>query len=489
MKHGSQVPILGTFNSIVIAQLCGRIIRFSYLIAIARLLEPEEVGFYSYGLAFYLTFLFLAAFGQETLMSTRIGRNRNNFSNTSAQSLSITLIMTSIVAVLALAFLFFTESDGDKLKVLSMFILALIVRAPAVWVRSCFIALEQAEWIPRFEITFRSLEAATGVICLLLGGGLFAICFLHFAFWCAEAFASFLIFKRHQNRRLRVGVNWRLIKCYFCVSALYTANAWLLSIFFLLGIVGLKLVQSDVALVAYFSVAMQFFTTLMIFPISLSQAIVPGLSRAYCKQTKADIRTVTMAIKVVLIVGCIIAVIANAMGPWFITTLFGKKYLLAGDIFGSICWAIGPYAVVFIAAQALNAVGARGMGALTALMLVSANIGVMVIFLSLEQWAPGEITGGPIASAVAGLLTGSYVGAFVGLISVSSRLKLPDQSWWIKPIVLSCLPVVILYYMPLPVYICCLLSLLLLILLTWKTGVFSRSELDQIAGRLKVGLL
>ena len=122
MKHGSWLPIFGNFSALVVTQLFGRLIRFSYLIAIARLLEPEEVGLYSYGIAFYLTFLFLARFGQATLLSTRVGGHRNRFSTTSAYSLSITLIMISIIAVLAFIFLILTESDAATLQVLSYFI-------------------------------------------------------------------------------------------------------------------------------------------------------------------------------------------------------------------------------------------------------------------------------------------------------------------------------------------------------------------------------
>jgi O-antigen/teichoic acid export membrane protein len=54
VKHLSRLPILGNFKALVLTQLLGRVIRFLYLIAIARLIRPEEVGLYSYGIAFYV---------------------------------------------------------------------------------------------------------------------------------------------------------------------------------------------------------------------------------------------------------------------------------------------------------------------------------------------------------------------------------------------------------------------------------------------------
>ena len=225
MKQLSRIPILGNFKALVLTQLIGRVIRFLYLIAIARLLRPEEVGLYSYGIAFYLIFLFLAHFGQETLLSTRIGGHRHRFAATSAYSFSITLIMISITAVLAFIFLNLIETDAASFHALSFFVLALIVRGLTAWVRSCFIALELATWIPRYEFTFRSLEAITGVVWLLYGGGLLVICFLHFAFWALEAAASFRLLARCRGFRLRMGTNWRLLKGFISISALFTANA------------------------------------------------------------------------------------------------------------------------------------------------------------------------------------------------------------------------------------------------------------------------
>lgn len=485
MKYGSRLPILGNFSALVATQLFGRLIRFAYLIAIARLLEPEEVGLYSYGVAFYLTFLLLALFGQETLLSNRVAGHRNRFSTTAAHSLSITLLMISITAVLAFIFLIFTESDAATLQVLSFFILALIARGLASWVRGCFIALEQASWIPRYELTFRSLEAITGVVCLVFGGGLLAICFVHFVFWAVEAAASFMLLTRHEDFRLRLGSNWRLLKGIFSISVLFSVNIWLLGVFSQLGIVGLQLVQPDTAVVAYFAIAMQFFTTLMIFPVSLTQAIVPGLSRAYRNQTEADLQTVATAMKATLIIGSMVAVVANAIGPWIVTTLFGERYEMAGHTFGWICWSIGPYAAVFMTAQALNALGAKHMGALTALAMVVGHVGVTAVLLGLGQWTVGGLIGGPIESTVAGLLAGAFLGSIVGLTALGSKVNIAGHGWWLKPMILSAIPVLIIYIIPLPKPISGILSLLLLFALTWQMRVFSRTELERIAGRLR----
>jgi O-antigen/teichoic acid export membrane protein len=283
-----------------------------------------------------------------------------------------------------------------------------------------------------------------------------------------------------------MGTNWRLLKGFISISALFTANAWFLAVFSQLGIVGLRLVQPDTAVVAYFAIAMQFFTTLMIFPISLSQAIVPGLSRAYRNQTETDLQTVATAMKAALIIGGMIAVVANATGPWAITLLFGDRYLAAGETFAWLSWAIGPYAAAFMAAQALNALDARERGALTALVMVGVHVIVMALLVSLGQGLASDWTGGSIGAATLGLLAGSFLGAAVGLAALGSRVKIPGHGWWIKPMVLTVMPAGVMHLTFLPSLVAGTLALFLLVALVWITGVFSQAELQRIAKRLKL---
>ncbi len=481
-----RLSIARNFSALLSTQIAGRGVRFIYLIAIARILEPGEVGLYTYGIAFYLTLLGLSFFGQDSLLSTRIGGHRYKFPVTAAHSFTVILAATGITVIFAFVFLNLTETDTAVLGALSFFLLALIARGFALWVRSCFIALEQATWIPRYELTFRGLEAVTGTAALFMGGGLLTVCFLHFFFWGLEAAASFRLLAKRQGFRLRLGTNRRLLKGFLSISALFTANAWFLAAFSQVGIVGLRLVQPDAAVVAYFAIAMQFFTTLMIFPISLSQAIVPGLSRAHRNRTEADLQTVATAMKAALIIGGMVAVAANAVGPWVIALLFGERYLAAGETFAWLGWAIGPYGAAFMAAQALNALDARGRGAAAALVMVGVHVAVMAVLVALAGRAGGW-AGGYIDAATAGVLAGSVLGAAAALAALGSRVKVAGHGWWIRPMVLTAIPAGIMHLAPLPPLAAGALSLVLLAALTWMTGVFSRAELERIAGRLGIG--
>ena len=62
------------FTAIAATHMLGRVIRFVYLVVIARLLSPEEVGVYTYGVALYLAFLGISQFGQQGILSSLSSR-------------------------------------------------------------------------------------------------------------------------------------------------------------------------------------------------------------------------------------------------------------------------------------------------------------------------------------------------------------------------------------------------------------------------------
>ena len=71
-----------------------------------------------------------------------------------------------------------------------------------------------------------------------------------------------------------------------------------------------------------------------------------GLSRAHRNQTEADLQIVATAMKASLIIGGMVAVAANAIGPWIINLLFGERYMVAGECTDGGCtkrsWTVAP---------------------------------------------------------------------------------------------------------------------------------------------------
>ena len=98
--------ILGNFFALAWTQIAGRLIRFAYLVAIARFLSQSDVGIYAYGMAAYIAVTGIGLFGQDILLSTRIGRKRQMFGVIAGHSLALvtlTLLLGTIIGLAALA--------------------------------------------------------------------------------------------------------------------------------------------------------------------------------------------------------------------------------------------------------------------------------------------------------------------------------------------------------------------------------------------------
>ena len=311
------------FLALLSTYMLGRSVRFVYLIVIARLLSPEEVGIYTYGVALYLAFLGISQFGQQGILSTRIGRSRAGILNLVAHSLTVRLVATGLVTALLLVFAVVTESDRDVLIAILFFVSALVPRSIVLWVRSCYVALEQTAWIPRWELGFRSAEAIVGTLVLVSGGDLVAICFLHFFFWLIEAVAALHRLVTHAQVPLRLGHNARYLAQLARQSVNFMLSLWLVEFFLIIGVVVVRELQSDAAAVGYFGVAMQFFTTFVVIFIALGDVLLPKLSRAYNQGNSSNIDAVPLLMRAMLLGGVPLAIIANAYLPPMIEFLLG----------------------------------------------------------------------------------------------------------------------------------------------------------------------
>lgn len=422
--------ILHNVGALVSTQVAGRVIRFIFFVAVARYLSAAEVGIYSYGMAAYLSLLGLGAFGQSTLLATRVGRHRACFARTAAHSLTILVTGLVVVTTFGLGLLWLTEPESTTRWALAFFMLAILARGLAMWVRSSYVALERSTWIPRYEVMFRSAEAVIGIAALALGAGLVAICFLHFAFWTLEAAASILLMTRDTGVRPRFGTRLPLLRRYAMASLPIMLALWLINLFPQIGIIGLKQLQADVAGVAHFAIAMQFLTTLFVLPVSLSQAVLPGLARAQRNRSEADFMVLRTVLKLSLIAGALAAAATAVIGPSMIVMVFGDRYLEAGLALVGMMWGFGPYAAAFIAICTLNALNFRARSATAAFLMVMIQTGGMVLLAG-----PAGLD--PVTATITGFLLASLAGmawSLDGLALALSQASAPTgRRWWMTP--------------------------------------------------------
>lgn len=467
-------PLTRTFTALFGTQTVGRFIRFLYLLVIARLLSLEEVGIYIYGGAFYMALAVFASFGQGAFLASRLSKRPSRVAHLVSHSFALTLAAVALVALAGLTFVVLYEERALVAGALIAFLAAMVARSLVQWVRVCHVALEDAAWIPRYEIVFRGGEAMVGTALLLTGAGLLAICYLHALAWALEAAFAFRQLARRHQIRIRFALDRRLLARIVRVSAVFTASLGFLHQFAQVGVVTLRLVQPETAVVAQFGIAMQFLTTLLIAPVALGAAVLPAIGRVRRRGGEAEVAALATGVKAALIVGGVVAILADAYAPWLITLVLGARYAPAAETFGLLAWSLGPYAVAFVAGQALNALGGRAQAAGIAAMMVTLHVAALVVLLPM----------GPLDAALASLSFAALAGCVAGLLCLCPRLGVPGHGWWLRPL-LSVAAVGLLMRAELtpepwaaPAYV------VLLLALAWMLRMFSGSELRFVLERV-----
>ncbi len=472
--EGRFSPLARTFGALLGTQAVGRVIRFLYMIVIARTLGPEQTGILLYGLAVFLSLAIFANLAQGAFLATRLNQSRSRTGRLVSHSLTLNLMATALATAMGLVVVWFHIDRPLTAQVIALLLAALVARSLVGWVRECHVALEDATWIPRYEALFRSAEALVGTALLLSGAGLLAICLLHFLFWALEAVFTFRLFVSRSGFRLRPGGSRRLLARAAGVSLVLTVSLGCLYLFGQVGVIALQWLQPDTAVVGHFGLAMQFLGVLLVAPLMFGSALVPALARVRRAGGELETTALTTVVKAVLVGGGITAVLAEAYAPWLVTTAFGPRFQPAGEVFTWVCWALGPCAVILIVGQALNGLAGRAAAATMALATIGLHVLGMMLLMPI----------GPLQAAAVSLLAASFAGAGLGLLALCPRIGIAGHGWWLVPLVaLAGMGLVMKFWLAPTVWTAPLISGLLL-LLAWWSRILSRKDLDFVLARL-----
>ena len=462
-------------NTIAISAvlLSGRLIRFVYIAVLSRLLAPDVIGFFLYAVSFYLVFAPVAMFGQSGLLAARIGRGPSQVAGMFGRSITVVALSTLCCALLAVAITLLTEADWHNRLVLFGFIAALIFRSATTWMRAAWIALEDATWMPRFELYFRGGEAVLGVAIVLMGGDIVLLAWLHAATWLLESAATAWRCRRFPGVGREMRSRLRRSAQFLRTSSVIFANNWSLLIVIHVAIILLRHVQPDTAVVAQFSIAMQFFSALAILPQAFGQAFLPALSRGY-RDSGRQLLALQSAIKIAILASTVLAVLLYAYAEPIIVLILSERYETAARIFSWLCFGFAPYAVLLILAQSLLAFRGRGTAAAISATVVALHVGAFFVLIEF----------GLYGAAGTSLLLALGIGALLACVTVGRRLGIEGQTWWLLPASVMSLVIVVMIVTPVPAMVLSPL-LAILVLVAIKSGLFfSHAELDLIAEKM-----
>lgn len=423
-KTGIQ-SLLYNAGFLVFSRFMEKVIRFVYLVILARWFGPELLGLYNYALAWYLVFLPMALWGLGVLLSIYIGRKPENAEDIVGATLVLRLFTTAVAAFCCFAIGFLINDDLITRCVIGIFVIALVGRSLALWGRSCFVAVERSHYAAGLEVGFRLAEVVCGLTYLLLGGGVIGVCIIHSTCWVVEGTVAFGLV-RNRLRFRKIFVPWSCTRQYAIEALPIAANAFLFMALLQSGFIILKHFSVNIYALGYYTVAFQLVANTVLIPRAFGRAALPILSRAHGRETGETIVFLEAMIKISALCSAALTMLVIVYDTTILRLLFGQKYLGASDALIICAIAMVAYYALSFANNVINAGNEYVLGAVNNGVASIVNI-VVSLFLvaSMGEQAPAL-----------GLLAGASTALMLHLTVIHRRIR--KISWWcavIKPYV------------------------------------------------------
>jgi O-antigen/teichoic acid export membrane protein len=380
------------------------IVQGIYAIVLARMLGPELYGLYNYGLSWYMAFILFASLGLAAVLSREVGRDRQGRSKVVDQTLLIRIFTSLFVALASGGLGFLTESDPRMRNLILLFSVALVGRSLAIWTKEVFNAYESNKYYLFQQALFRPLEAAAGIIVLLLGGNILAVALVHALSWWLQAIGG-LLFIAQRIVFPKVRWSWLSHRPILSQGLVICLNQFMIFwppfgvviLFRFLGGTGFALGQ--------IALLLQIFWVDFRIPESAGVAALPVLSRAAATGSGRDRLFAETMLRINMIFGAAAGLLGMGLGPWLVTAVFGTSYEPAGSFLGYALWLLIPYGCGY----ALFSVYISQKRDLKA--LACAAIGAGSFTLAMFVFAPRFGVEGALLSLAAGMViwTGSMI--------------------------------------------------------------------------------
>ena len=338
------------------ARLLTFVLRAFYILVLADRLGPELYGLFAYGSNYYAAFLPFAFLGMRLVLGRMIGRQGDRAIPLASSALAIRLVTALLAAALCAVVAWFLEDEPRVRWLLGVFALGLLGRGLANLANEVFVATETSRHTLRLEGAFRGLEVVAGLCILWAGGGLFAVAGLHAIVWWLQAAIGFVAMRRVVGP---IAPRWEgsLIRT-MMVQAIPLAIGNLFITWQLLGpVVLFRHAEQGAEVLGHFGLAYQAFGVLAGVPGAMVVAALPVLSRAAQRSDGKDMMFVAGTVRLAIIVGAAVGIVAMGIGTPLIEAILGPRYREAGLYFGWALWLVIPWTVASVAGQVVVARG------------------------------------------------------------------------------------------------------------------------------------
>ena len=388
----------------IILNLFNRGIDLAFAIVMYRLLQPFEIGIYSFAVVLFVWFDIFTNFGLDLFLireaSQRKSRAGHYFYNTSFFRLLLSLVGLPLLAGLLLLW----QSSGaeaisaEGMTAIGLLYLGLFPASLSKGMTSLFYANEQAEKPAAIATITTVNKAVFGVVALLLGHGIVGLAAVSIInnvltllvlVWAGRRLIG-KIAQRLPDRGLiaeMIGESFPLM-----------LNHFLATIFFQIDIVILQAIKGAET-VAQYSTAYKWLLAINIVPAFFTQALFPVMSRQAKEDRAALTRSCAFSIKLLFAITLPLALIFTILAEPLTLILGSNRYVPDGVIaLQLMIWSIPFGWMNSLLQYALVALGQQQLITRAFGLAVFFNIAANMIFIPQYGFQAAAIT--TIASEV-----------------------------------------------------------------------------------------
>jgi O-antigen/teichoic acid export membrane protein len=333
-----------------IADIGGKVASFVLYVVMARKLGVAGFGAFAFGISFVTLVTSLANFGQDSILTREVARNRERVHGYVANTFAIKLLVGIPVLVIAVAALAAIASERTWVVALFLGVAVLAERLTD----TCFAvyqSYEQLNLIPVVLITQRFLTAVVAIVALTMGAGVVAVAVVYLGgSLLALGLAVLLLFRRVVSPRMKVTPEtWlplmRAAASVGLASAFYTilfrADMSMLAAFKSAGDVG------------NYGAAYRLLESTLFFSWSVGAAVYPVFSRLRADTNPPVGLVFERSLKLVAALTLPVAFGAAVLAGPVIRTLYGAQFHDAPTALALLAPTIALYPISYIAGYLL----------------------------------------------------------------------------------------------------------------------------------------
>ena len=451
----------------LLADVGSKLASIAFYVVMARELGAKSFGVFTFGLAFVILTTTLGNFGQDSVLTREVARDRTLLDRYFFNTLALKTVISAVSLALALLIAEIVGVSSETRTVLLLLGPAVVLE---ILMKTCFAAFqayERLEFIPIALVTQRTVTAIAGIAALLAGAGVVAVSAIYLA-GAALGFAlSLRLLLRRVVRpafRIETGRWWPLMRA---AAAIGTASVFAVVLF--RADMTMLAAFKPAAVVGHYGAAYRLLEATLFVSWSVGSAVYPVFSRLSPTSEPAVGFVFERSLKLVVALTLPLAAGALVLADPVVRLVYGNEYATAANALRLLAPTIALYPVAYVAASLLvSQHRQRAMMivyGLVALENILANF-VLIPWLSLNgaalgtslsqllvtvalivvaqqaaggiQWA--RVAGGPILATLAAtvgmvLLRDEFAAAvaagavlYLAVLFAFERLRFPDDA-------------------------------------------------------------